>query len=260
MTPSVFSSDVAERRLDGGVIADAQGRYTVGLATTAADVQAAQRLRYQIFAGEMGARLDTPMTGVDADRFDAYCDHLLVRSGESGEVVGTYRLLAPGRADRLYSDTEFDLAALGRLRGNLVEVGRSCVHPEHRGGAVVGLMWAGIARYMVEGGHTWLAGCCSVPLDDGGSLAAAVHDRVQERHLAPPEYRVTPHRPWSPEGIERPDRFTMPSLLRGYLRLGAWVCGPAAYDPDFGTADFFVLLSLANVDIRYLRHFLGVKP
>ncbi|WP_327049146.1 GNAT family N-acetyltransferase [Microbispora sp. NBC_01189] len=228
------------------------GRYTVRLAESAADVRAAQRLRHEVFAVEMGARLDSPLNGHDADRFDAYCDHLLVREGDT--VVGTYRLLPPGRSDRLYSETEFDLGGLKGLRGGLVEAGRTCVHPEHRGGAVVALMWAGIARYLADHGHTWLAGCCSVPLDDGGVIAAGVVDRVP---LGPEKYRVTPRTPWRDAGVPRPDRFVLPSLLRGYLRLGAWICGAPAYDPDFGTADFFVLLSLAEIDPRYLRHFLG---
>ncbi|ETK34439.1 hemolysin [Microbispora sp. ATCC PTA-5024] len=228
------------------------GRYTVGLAESAADVRAAQRLRHQVFAEEMGARLDSPVNGYDVDGLDAYCDHLLVREGDA--VVGTYRLLPPGRADRLYSDGEFHLGALDGLRGGMVEAGRTCVHRDHRRGAVVGLMWAGIAQYMLDGGYAWLGGCCSVPLDDGGAVAAGVVDRVP---LGPEEYRVTPRVPWKDAGVRRPDRFVLPSLLRGYLRLGSWVCGAPAHDADFGTADFFVLLSVANVDARYLRHFLG---
>ncbi|MEV4174793.1 GNAT family N-acyltransferase [Nonomuraea sp. NPDC049709] len=231
------------------------GRYTVGMATSAADVQAAQRLRYAVFAEEMGARLDSPVSGLDADRFDAYCDHLLVRDGS--EVVGTYRLLPPGRTERLYSDAEFDLTGLAHLRKDLVEAGRTCVHPDHRDGTVVALMWAGIARYMVAGGHRWLAGCCSVPLDDRGALAAAVVERVP---LGPAEYRVTPRTPWRSRGAVLPDRFVPPALLRGYLRLGSWVCGAPAHDRDFGTADFFMLLSMANVNARYLRYFLGESP
>ncbi|MFC4529774.1 GNAT family N-acetyltransferase [Sphaerisporangium dianthi] len=236
-----------------GALTDARGRYTVEVAADAAGMREAQRLRYQVFAEEMGAVLDSPISGLDVDRLDAYCDHLLVRSGDT--VVGTYRMLAPGRADRLYSDGEFDLSALRGIRGGMVEVGRTCVHPGHRNGTVIGLMWAGIARYMVAGGFTWLGGCCSVPLDDGGATAAGVLDGVG---LGPERYRVTPHTPWTGEGVARPERFVVPPLLRGYLRLGAWICGAPAHDPMFGTADFFVLLSLADIDTRYLRHFLGV--
>ncbi|MEU6275283.1 GNAT family N-acyltransferase [Streptomyces populi] len=238
-------------------------RYTVTLARDEADVRAAQRLRHDVFAGEMGALLNTPQPGLDIDAFDAYCDHLLVRDTESGQVVGTYRLLPPERAavaGRLYSESEFDLGPLAGIRPGLVEVGRSCVHPDHRDGAVIGLIWAGIARYMVDGGHEWLAGCCSVPLADGGTLAAGTWDRVRAKHLAPEEFRVRPLLPWNAEGVARPARTELPPLLRGYLRLGAWVCGEPAHDTDFGVADLYVLLSMRRVDPRYLRHFLSLVP
>jgi putative hemolysin len=232
--------------------------YSVSLAKDEAEVRAAQFLRHQVFAGEMGAVLDTSVPGLDIDALDAYCDHLLVTDDSTGMVVGTYRLLSPAnarRAGRTYSESEFDLGRLAGIRDDVVEVGRSCVHPAHRDGAVVALMWGGIVRYLAGTGHGWVAGCCSVPLTDGGATAAGVWDRVSDKHLAPEEYRVTPHRPWDPEGIQRAARTPLPALLRGYLRLGAWVCGEPAYDPDFGVADLFVLLSLERTDARYLRHF-----
>lgn len=239
-------------------------RYTVTLARDEDEVRAAQRLRHDVFAGEMGALLSSPQPGLDADAFDAYCDHLLVRDTVTGQVVGTYRLLPPERAavaGRLYSESEFDLAPLDAIRPGLVEVGRSCVHPDHRDGTVIGLIWAGIARYMVDRGHEWLAGCCSIPLADGGALAAGTWDRVSARHLAPEEFRVRPLLPWSPDGVTRPtDRTELPALLRGYVRLGAWVCGEPAHDPDFGVADLYVLLSMRRVNPRYLRHFLSLVP
>ncbi|MGW6563976.1 GNAT family N-acetyltransferase [Streptomyces sp. NPDC054975] len=241
-----------------------QPRYVVCLARDQDDVRAAQRLRHQVFAGEMGAHLDGPEPGLDIDAFDAYCDHLLVREEATGEVVGTYRVLPPDRAriaGRLYSESEFDLGRLGPIRDDLVEVGRSCVHPAHRNGAVIALIWAGLARYMTRTGHNWLAGCCSIPLADGGTLAAATWDRVKAKHLAPEEYWVTPHKLWTPDGIARPEgRVELPPLLRGYLRLGAWVCGAPAHDVDFGVADLYVLLSLRNTNPRYLRHFLSLAP
>ncbi|MFJ8944552.1 GNAT family N-acetyltransferase [Streptomyces sp. NPDC102395] len=242
----------------------APGRYSVSLARDEADVRAAQQLRHEVFAGEMGALLSSPRPGLDVDPFDAYCDHLLVRDTVTGQVVGTYRLLPPERAavaGRLYSEGEFDLTRLDGIRPALVEVGRSCVHPDHRDGAVIGLIWAGIARYMVDRGHEWLAGCCSVPLADGGALAAGVWDRVREKHLAPAEFRVRPLLPWTPPaGVTPPARTELPALLRGYLRLGAQVCGEPAHDPDFGVTDLYVLLSMRRVDPRYLRHFLSLVP
>ncbi|MEU1055940.1 GNAT family N-acyltransferase [Streptomyces sp. NPDC005876] len=262
-------------------------RYTVSLARDEDEVRAAQRLRHDVFAGELGVLLSGPRPGLDSDAFDAYCDHLLVREETTGQVVGTYRLLPPERAavaGRLYSEGEFDLGALDPLRPELVEVGRSCVHPGHRDGAVIGLIWAGIARYMTDRGYAWLAGCCSIPLTDGGTLAAATWDRVRERHLAPAEYRVRPLLPWTsrpavPAASAVPAvpttpavpavpttpavpaaRTDLPALLRGYLRLGAWVCGEPAHDPDFGVADLYVLLPMSRVHPRYLRHFLSLAP
>jgi putative hemolysin len=183
-----------------------------------------------------------------------------VREDHTGEIVGCYRMLPPERvaaAGMLYAETEFDLRSLGDLRGALVETGRSCVHPDHRTGAVVSLVWAGIARYLLLSGHRWLAGCASVSLSDGGTLAAGVWQTVRDRHHAPPQYRVRPLRPWDPSGVAAPARMTVPPLLRGYLRLGAWVCGPPAHDADFGVADLFVLLGLDRIDQRYLSYLLG---
>ncbi|KAB1911123.1 GNAT family N-acetyltransferase [Micromonospora sp. AMSO31t] len=252
--------------------------YTLLIADDPTLVAAAQRLRHEVFASELGATLHPGAAGLDTDEFDAHCDHLVVLREGTDEVVGTYRLLPPGRTDRRYADGEFDLTPLAPLRDGLVEAGRSCVHPDHRSGAVINLMWAGITRYLHLRGSRWLGGCASVPLADGGIAAAEVWSQVTARHLAPPPLRVTPRRPWfaepaaagpgrSPDGSgSRPGqlelspaerRALVPPLLRGYLRLGAWVCGEPAYDPDFACADFYVLFSLDRMNPRYLRHFLG---
>jgi putative hemolysin len=232
--------------------------YSALIAGDAHLVEAAQRLRYRVFADELGAQLDG--SGIDVDDFDAYCEHLIVREDRTGEVVGTYRLLSPQRAiwlGRRYGDGEFDLGPLAVLRDQLVEAGRSCVHPDHRTGAVINLMWAGIAKYLERFGYRWLGGCASVPLADGGAQAAAVWDLVSRKHLAPLPLRVKPHQPWVAPPIEKAGTLAdVPSLLRGYLRLGAWVCGEPAYDQAFGCADFYVLLGLDRINPRYLQHFL----
>ncbi|MFD0206275.1 MULTISPECIES: GNAT family N-acetyltransferase [Saccharothrix] len=235
-------------------------RYSLLVARDSDEVVAAQRLRHEVFATEMGAVLHSSVPGHDVDYFDQYCDHLVVRDDRTGDIVGTYRMLPPERAaeaGRLYSDGEFDLSALDALRPSLVETGRSCVHPDHRNGAVVSLVWAGIARYMLLSGHSWLIGCASVPLHDGGSFAAGVWDVVRAKHHAPEEYRVTPLTPWDVDSVARPDKTVLPPLLKGYLRLGAWVCGRPALDADFGVADLPVLLGMERVDQRYLKFFLG---
>ena len=210
--------------------------YSLLLADDATQVAAAQRLRHQVFAGELGARLTGAVDGRDVDEFDDYCDHLIVRDDANGEVVGTYRMMPPKaaeRAGRRYGDSEFDLSGLRPMRDQLVETGRSCVHPDHRSGAVVNLMWAGLARYLHLNNLRWLGGCASVPLDDGGHTAAGVWARVQGRHLSPPTLRVTPRRSWLAEtALVGDSRMQAPPLLKGYLRLGSWVCGEPAYDPD----------------------------
>ena len=241
--------------------ADTSG-YTLLIAEDASDVAAAQRLRHRVFADEFGATPDSAVPGHDVDYFDDFCDHLIIRDNATNDVVGTYRLLRPEQAagaGRRYGDDEFDLSPLRALRGQLVEAGRSCVDPAHRSGAVVNLMWAGIARYLHLHGLRWLGGCASVSLADGGMTAAGVRTRVNARHLAPPAWRVTPHRPWAGPG-ECARQIPPPALLRGYLRLGAWVCGEPAHDPQFNVADFYVLFSMDRLDARYRRHFLGDAP
>jgi putative hemolysin len=133
------------------------------------------------------------------------------------------------------------------------------VHPDHRSGAVVSLVWAGIGRYMLLAGHRYLAGCASVPLTDGGGYAAGVWDVLRTKHYADESLRVTPLNPWRTEGVERTGRAILPPLIKGYTRLGAKTYGPPALDEDFGVADFFVVLDLHNVDERYLKFFLGVQ-
>jgi putative hemolysin len=233
--------------------------YVTSIASTREEIRAAQRLRYQVFAGEKGAVLRTPLAGHDIDEFDAFVDHLIVTERTSGEVVGTYRLLPPGRSARLYSDGEFDLAALDGLRDSLVETGRACVHPDHRDGTVINLMWSGLARYVLLSGHRYLAGCASVPLDDGGQGAADAMLLATTKYACPPELRVHPRDPWTPERplSAAPSAASLPPLLRGYLRVGAWMCGAPAHDRDFGDADFFVLLDLERMNERYRRYYLG---
>ena len=182
----------------------------------------------------------------------------------TGQVVGTYRLLPPERAavaGRLYSEGEFDLARSTRSAPASSRSAAPASTPTTATARSSASSGPGIARYMVDRGHDWLAGCCSIPLADGGALAAATWDRVQAKHLAPEEYRVRPLLPWYADGVARPaGRTELPPLLRGYLRLGAWVCGEPAHDPDFGVADLYVLLSMRRINPRYLRHFLSLVP
>jgi len=231
-------------------------RLSVGIAADLPTIEDAQRLRFKVFGEELGADLRS-CDGLDVDEFDRYCDHLVVRDDSTLRVVGTYRLLPPHQAlriGRLYSEAEFDLRRLSHLRATTVELGRSCVHRDYRSGATLMLLWAGLARYMRANGYSHAMGCASVTLADGGRTAAFVRDEAQ-KHLAPVEYHAFPWVPFPHERIERPPHAELPPLLRGYFRAGARVCGEPAWDPDFGTADFLMLIGLDGVTTRYARHF-----
>lgn len=233
-------------------------RLDVRLATGESEVREAQRLRYQVFAEEMGARLTGASDGLDTDRFDQHCDHLLVRDLETEEVVGTYRLLTPEAAvaaGGYYSEQEFDLSRLMPLRSGLVEAGRSCVHRDYRSGAAIGLLWSGLARYMRERGYSHLTGCASISMADGGHAAANIYARLTETHLVPREYRVFPHLGLPVGALADQRECYLPPLIKGYLRLGAYICGAPAWDPDFNTADLLMLLPLAQLNERYGRRY-----
>lgn len=235
-------------------------RYHVSLAVDDREIREAQRLRYRVFAEEMGARLSTTLPGHDIDLYDPYCDHLLVRDRASGEVVGTYRILPPDAARRVgsyYSEQEFDLTRLHFLRPRMAELGRSCVHPDHRSGAVIARLWMGLADYMTRYGYEYVVGCASIGMADGGHVAARVHREVAARHLAPIEWQVTPRARLPVETLDDGQPAELPPLIKGYTRVGAMVCGEPAWDPDFNTADLLMLLPMARLNRSYARRFVG---
>ncbi len=241
----------------------ARHRLSVGLAQSEREILEAQKLRYRVFAGELGAKLPTRTPGVDHDIYDPYCQHLVVRDENSGAVVGTYRILTPDNARRIggyYSENEFDLTRLQHLRPRLVEIGRSCVHPDYRSGATITLLWGGLAKFMQDHGYEHLIGCASVSMADGGHAAASLYNRL-DAHMSPLEYRVFPRCPLPLAALKSdlPDAQMppVPPLIKGYLRAGAYVCGDPAWDPDFNTADLPMLISMSRVNERYAKHFMG---
>lgn len=239
-----------------GVKGDPGQRLTVSVARSACLIEDAQRLRYKVFAEELGARIGGD-SGLDVDEFDRHCDHIVVQDRDTLRVVGTYRVLPPHGAraiGRLYSESEFDLSRLDHLRPTMIEVGRSCVHRDYRSGPAIMLLWAALARYMKAHGYRYLVGCASAPLADGGAQAAFVREAVQ-RHLTAPELRVFPRLPFPHAQIVHAVHADLPPLIKGYLRLGAQVAGEPAWDPVFDTADFPVLLAIDRLDPRYARHF-----
>ena len=240
-------------------------RYTLHLTTRPVDIEAAQRLRHSVFSTEPGfaTAMAGAVDGRDADRWDEFCDHLLVRDGLDQSVVGCYRMLTPAgaiAAGGLYGAGEFDLTELAPIAAETVEMGRACVADGHRTGSVLALMWSGILRYLEESDHRYVAGCTSVPVDLGdgvapGAVIRGVRDLVRDRHRAP--WQVFPHRPVIIDGlrlddIPPPATLSLPPLMAGYLRIGARICGEPAHDVDFGVGDFVTVIDRQTADMRYL--------
>src|SRR5471032_779669 len=218
-----------------------KAKLVLSMASTPEELREVQRLRYKVFIETMGLSSLVREDGLDSDEFDEHCDHLIVRDSDTLKVVGTYRLLSATRArkiGRVYSENEFDLSRLNNLRG----------------GSVIMLLWSGLAEYMRRERCDYLVGCASISLADGGHNAVAVYQSLNG-HMAPSEYRVTPHLPFPIHQLEAAHKPQIPPLVKGYLRSGAWVCGDPAWDPDFESADLFLLLPLTNLDARYAKHY-----
>ena len=250
------------------------------LARDAAEVEAAQRLRYRVFYEEMTATPSAEMraAGRDFDRFDAACDHLLVLDGRLGDgpeaIVGTYRLLRGEVAARhggFYSEGEFDLGALAAHRARTLELGRACVDARYRTRATMQRLWSGIADYVFTHDVGVMLGCASLPGTDPEAIAPAL-SYLHHRHLAPPELR-----PRALPGLFRrmdllpPERFAesdavaalearavvagLPPLIKGYLRLGGFVGEGAVVDHQFGTTDVCVVVAVDRVTDKYFNHY-----
>lgn len=245
----------AARLLVGG-----ESPYAVRRATGPADVKAAQRLRFEVFNLELGEGLARSFdTGHDADPFDAVCDHLLVEHGPAAEVVGTYRLQTGRMAAAncgYYSEQEFDFAPFEPVRGELIELGRACVHRAHRNLNVLGLLWKGIAEYARAHGGRYLCGCSSLTSQDAAE-GASVYAELCRKYLAPSQFRTRPKPPYECSlanlAMSAPK---VPKLLRAYLSVGAKICGPPALDREFKTIDFLTFVDLQKLPASARSRFL----
>lgn len=232
-------------------------RFELSFAASPAELRESQQLRYRIFAGELGARIEG---GIDRDHFDDYCQHLLVRESGSGRLIACTRILTDEQAARaggFYSAGEFDLAMLESLPGRVMEIGRTCVDADYRSGAVIATLWQGLAAYVTNERYDYLFGCASIGLEDGGAQAHAILDQIRAKYLAPATQRVRPFVSLPGADARPSDKPRLPPLLKAYLSLGAKACGEPCWDQDFNCADVFMLLNVSDLHPRYARHFLG---
>ncbi|OBS08528.1 GNAT family N-acetyltransferase [Acidihalobacter prosperus] len=239
----------------------AQMHLVAELATTDAQVRESQRLRYRVFAEEMGAQVHSAAPGLETDGFDPYCHHLLVRDTRSGEVIGSTRILTDTQSrlsGGFYSESEFDLSPILALPGRIIEIGRTCIHPEHRNGAAIGVLWSALGRFMSIHRVDYMIGCASIGLRDGGHEAQAIMARIRKQgYLSPETLRAAPRHPLeTPATHGTLSSLSIPPLLKAYLRLGAWICGEPCEDKAFNVADLLILLEVDRLNPRYGRHFL----
>ncbi|MFP5441682.1 MAG: GNAT family N-acetyltransferase, partial [Gammaproteobacteria bacterium] len=228
------------------------------LATTSRrDILAAQRLRYRVFTEEYGAKFDG-FAGIDRDRYDRHCRHVVVKDRLTGQVIAYTRILTGERARKTggwYSAGEFKMDMVDALPGRVLEIGRTCVHPEYRSGAAIGVLWAQLARILLQEGHRYLIGCASIALSEPG--AGAMLADLSGRVVDDVRYRVTPLLSLPAQPVRDSEHTKLPPLLRTYLSMGAKVCGAPCWDPDFNCADVFILVDVQAIPARYVRHFMG---
>jgi putative hemolysin len=212
-----------------------------------------------VFNLELNEGLETSYTrGQDNDEFDAICDHLIVEHTGTGEVVGTYRVQTRAMAAAnagFYSEREFDFSPYKRLGNSVIELGRACVHRDHRSSDVLFLLWRGIAQYAIHHGGRYLIGCSSLTSQDPAH-GTAVYEAMREE-LVEPHLRTTPQPAFAMPLISAENGSDkIPKLLRAYLAVGAKICGPPAIDREFRTIDFLTLLELETLHPRVYRRFM----
>ncbi len=241
--------------------ATAELPYHLRLASSAEDLRAAQTLRFLVFNLELNEGLESSFATLrDEDPFDAICDHLLVENKANGEVVGSYRLQTGAVAARnrgFYSAQEFDFTPFLPVQNQIVELGRACVHADHRSLPVIGLLWHGISRYARQHQARYLVGCSSLTSQDA-TVGAAAYAELAREHLVEPAFRTVPTAAFACllDGVAAsPPK--IPKLLRAYLSFGARICGPPAIDRDFKTIDFLTWIDLDHLPLATKR-LLGV--
>ena len=244
-------------------------KYSIGIANTAAETDELHKLRYDIFNVELDEGIKAnDETKRDIDKFDAHCDHLIVKDKSTGNIVATYRIHPSWKihCEGFYTSTEFNISKLGLQKRRTIEVGRACIHPEHRGNMIIAMLWLAIREYCVSNKVDALFGVASVPKCDIGELTAMYNSLVERGHLIN-DGSVIPLEDQRAHLVTNPPetfrKELLGSLLKGYLKLGAKLIGEPVFDPIFGCYDFFVLLEMNDVNWEYidsLAKFINLDP
>jgi putative hemolysin len=236
------------------------GKYQIRLAASEAEREAACRLRFKVFNLELGEGLiSSYSTGLDKDRFDYVCDHLIVEDRSSCEVVGTYRMQSGSEACRhwgYYSAQEFNFAPYEPVRDQVLELGRASIDRDHRSSEVLTLLWRGIAQYSKSYGLRYLIGCSSLNSQDPAE-GWAIFEQLKP-FLASAEFHTKPTSAYAlPPGSGPSQNLPkIPRLLKTYIGVGARICGEPAWDREFGTIDFLTLLDLRQLTPAARNRFL----
>jgi putative hemolysin len=243
------------------LIVNAPAHYAARLARNAGEIRDAQTLRFEVFNLELNEGLaQSYESGFDEDPFDAVCDHLIVEHLPSQQIVGTYRLQTGANAAKnlgYYCAQEFAFEVFEPLRAEMVELGRACVHRQHRNLVVLGMLWKGIADYARQHGARYLFGCSSITSQEPAVGASAYSDLCR-KHLVEPRWRTRPLDAFDCSLNQlAAEAVQIPKLLRAYLTLGAKICGPPALDRQFKTIDFLTLLDLETMPSLARQRFLG---
>ncbi len=215
------------------------------------EIRRAQQLRARVFNL-------SECDGLDKDEFDDICYHLVVKDSLSNNIVGYSRILTSdliSSAKQFYSASEFDISQIIQADKRYMEIGRTCVDPNYRSGAVIAMLWSKIGQTMNEQSIDYLMGCASISLLDGGARAISVVNYLRDNHFTDEETRVLPKIALPQFEIDIEGKQHVPALLKTYLRMGAKVCGEAFLDSDFNVADVLILLAKSDIKSRYLRHF-----
>jgi L-ornithine Nalpha-acyltransferase len=250
---------------------DSGPSFSVKIAETEAELRATQALRYEVFVRELGGTgtLVDHESGLERDRFDPFFDHMMVSDDATGRVVGVYRLLRSDQAKALgqfYSEDEYDLNLLRTSGRNLLELGRSCLHPDYRGGMALYHLWNGLYDYVASHGIDILFGVASFHGTDIAPLANTL-SVLHHNHLAPPDLRVRA----LPEHFQRMDlvpqeqtdrrqaMLNTPALIKAYLRLGGFVGEGAYIDHAFNTTDVCLIMDTNRLNERQRRIYSGAR-